>query len=77
MTDDMRARNWCREATANIEAARPGNRCWWPKQDSRPARGMWCPGEYMCLCWKCKEWFAGDKRSIRCADCAYTPATAI
>jgi len=41
------------------------------KDDTRPARGMWCPGNYFCRCYKCGSNFAGDKRSNLCADCAY------
>lgn len=43
------------------------------KADNRPSKGMWAPGKYYCLCISCDEEFAGDKRSIQCADCAYKP----
>lgn len=42
------------------------------KKDSRPKRGAWAPGEYLCKCGKCGEQFQGDKRAVRCADCAYS-----
>lgn len=41
------------------------------KQDARPQRYSWAPGEYLCTCFSCKSHFAGDKRSGLCADCAY------
>lgn len=47
------------------------------KQDERPQRYGWAPGEYLCQCngegCKAKEdkTFIGDKRAIICADCAY------
>jgi hypothetical protein len=43
----------------------------WPKEDSRPRRWMWAPGDYFCACVRCDEQFIGDKRAIYCADCAY------
>jgi hypothetical protein len=49
-------------------------RPWTPseiKDDHRPAKGMWCPGDYLCTCLHCGAYFAGDKRSNCCADCAY------
>lgn len=42
------------------------------KQDSRPQRGAWAPGDYFCECRRCREPFIGDKRAIVCADCAYS-----
>lgn len=42
------------------------------KEDHRPALGMWCPGEYLNQCWKCHQFFVGDKRSTECADCVYS-----
>jgi hypothetical protein len=47
---------------------------WLPKdikQDDRPMRGRWAPGDYFCTCVHCKAMFVGDKRSVECADCAY------
>lgn len=41
------------------------------KEDSRPPRYSWAPGEYLCTCFSCQEYFAGDKRAGLCADCAY------
>jgi hypothetical protein len=41
------------------------------KEDARPARGSWAPGNYHCKCCNCGEFFIGDKRAISCADCAY------
>lgn len=48
------------------------------KQDSRPQRHGWGPGEYVhfrCAGSLCKDLedssFIGDKRAIICADCAY------
>lgn len=49
----------------------PGSVRWWPKQDSRPARGWYAPGEYMNVCRICGDHFIGDKRAGHCADCAY------
>lgn len=42
------------------------------KQDSRPARQGWATGNYTKTCTRCKERFTGDKRSVHCADCAYS-----
>lgn len=39
--------------------------------DSRPQRGWWAPGSYMCQCYKCKVNYTGAKHSHMCADCAY------
>jgi hypothetical protein len=47
---------------------------WFPKdikQDDRPMRGWWAPGDYLCKCIRCEAMFAGDKRAAMCADCAY------
>lgn len=44
------------------------------KEDTRPKRGMWAPGKYMCECHSCGVVFVGDKRAIECADCAYDNA---
>lgn len=41
------------------------------KEDHRPPRDGWCDGEYMCMCFRCKTGFIGDKRAVLCADCAY------
>lgn len=42
-----------------------------PKEDNRPKRYLWAPGDYYCECFHCKELFIGDKRATTCADCAY------
>ncbi len=39
--------------------------------DKRPKKYGWAPGNYYCLCYRCKREFIGDKRSCMCADCAY------
>lgn len=41
------------------------------EKDSRPAKGWWAPGEYICKCINCEEYFIGDKRAGHCADCEY------
>ena len=41
------------------------------KEDGRPQKGWWAPGNYMNTCVHCKERFFGDKRAVECADCAY------
>lgn len=41
------------------------------KQDNRPQRYGWAPGNYICRCVKCEAGFIGDKRAVHCADCAY------
>lgn len=41
------------------------------KEDNRPQRGWWAPGAYLYKCRLCKQAFVGDKRAMRCADCAY------
>jgi len=43
-------------------------------KDDRPPRGLWCAGEYMVWCWECRKPFVGDKRAVKCADCAYKEA---
>lgn len=43
-----------------------------PKEDKRPRNGMWAPGSYWCKCVHCEEEYIGDKRSVCCADCAYS-----
>lgn len=43
------------------------------KQDDRPQRGAWAPGNYLCTCCTCHADFIGDKRAMTCADCAYDP----
>lgn len=44
------------------------------KEDNRPMRGWWSPGDYICVCQRCKDPFIGDKRAQCCADCAYSDA---
>ncbi len=39
--------------------------------DSRPKRGAWAPGSYLCHCYNCGQKFQGDKLAMSCADCAY------
>jgi hypothetical protein len=39
--------------------------------DTRPRKGMWAPGSYICRCLDCEEHFVGDKRALSCAPCAY------
>lgn len=42
------------------------------KEDSRPKKGGWAPGNYSNICRNgCGEHFIGDKRAFSCADCAY------
>jgi len=41
------------------------------KEDARPQRGGWAPGNYFNRCIYCSEIFIGDKRACSCADCAY------
>jgi len=41
------------------------------KNDSRPKRYFWAPGNYLCMCCLCDDKFIGDKRASTCADCAY------
>lgn len=43
------------------------------KQDTRPRRGRWAPGNYLNSCVMCDTWFIGEKRAGQCADCAYGP----
>ena len=33
-------------------------------------KGGFAPGNYTCKCVSCKENFMGDKRAVRCEDCA-------
>jgi hypothetical protein len=40
------------------------------KQDDRPAKGGWAPGDYINAC-GCGCIFSGEKRAWQCADCAY------
>lgn len=51
----------------------PGLKMWSPKHDTRPDKGLYAAGEYLCRCRKCFDYFIGDKRSFHCADCAYEP----
>jgi hypothetical protein len=44
------------------------------KEDKRPKRKGWAPGDYFCRCGACNEQFIGDKRATTCADCAYAPS---
>lgn len=41
------------------------------KEDDRPQRGGWAPGNYGRECMRCGDSFIGDKRAWVCADCAY------
>ncbi len=41
------------------------------KQDTRPQKGLWAPGNYLNVCLDCSKQFIGDKRARVCADCAY------
>jgi hypothetical protein len=43
--------------------------------DERPPKGCWASGEYLCECINCDRYFAGDKRALMCADCAYAKPT--
>lgn len=40
--------------------------------DDRPLRNGWAPGHYHGICHTCCKEYVGDKRSITCADCAYS-----
>lgn len=42
-----------------------------PKEDSRPKRRGWAPGNYGNTCLTCEHRFIGDKRATHCAECAY------
>ena len=42
-----------------------------PKTSTKPAKGGWAPGRYMCKCHVCCDDYIGDKRSTICADCEY------
>lgn len=39
--------------------------------DPRPAKGLWAPGTYCCVCNACKKLFTGNKDAVQCAPCAY------
>ena len=39
--------------------------------DTRPAKGSWAPGNYLCKCHSCECSFTGDKLALACTDCAY------
>lgn len=39
--------------------------------DTRPRKGAWSPGNYLCKCIQCGENFIGEKRAFLCAPCAY------
>lgn len=41
------------------------------KEDNRPKKNFWAPGNYTGKCVDCGCWFLGDKRAQQCADCAY------
>ena len=42
-----------------------------PKADCRPwPLAGYAPGNYTCKCIDCEERFSGDKRAIRCLECA-------
>jgi len=41
------------------------------KQDIRPKKGWWAPGNYLNRCRLCGCGFIGDKRAGHCADCEY------
>lgn len=43
--------------------------------DTRPAQGLWAPGDYLCQCMTCHKLFAGDKRAHQCQHCAYAEPT--
>jgi len=40
--------------------------------DKRPMLGAWAPGGYIGECQECSKEYIGDKRSLECADCAYS-----
>jgi hypothetical protein len=42
-----------------------------PKDDRRPARGLWAPGLYHAVCEVCDAEFCGGSEAFHCADCAY------
>lgn len=48
-----------------------------PKQDARPIKSGWAPGNYGNFCCDCGEEFLGDKRAVQCADCAYKRRVAV
>jgi len=41
------------------------------KQDTRPKRKGWAPGQYVHTCPRCEDSYIGDKLATECADCAY------
>jgi len=41
------------------------------KEDTRPKRYGWTPGDYLNICGRCESKFVSDKRAQICADCAY------
>ena len=41
------------------------------QRDTRPQRGAWAPGGYLCTCHRCHNRFIGDKLAVVCAPCAY------
>ena len=46
----------------------------WKQSEPTPGRDYpfwgYAPGEYVCRCHICQEWFVGAKRSWTCEDCA-------
>lgn len=47
------------------------------KTDKRPKLDGWIPGVFARFCAECQESYIGDKRSLKCADCAYGAAEAV
>ena len=47
------------------------NNNYYLKQDKRPKKGGWAPGNYTNICAICRGYFIGDKRAIICANCTY------
>ncbi len=43
--------------------------------DARPPQDGWAPGNYSNKCMECGVVFVGDKRAVKCADCAYEEKT--
>lgn len=41
------------------------------KEDNRPMRLGWAPGNYTNKCNQCGDLYFSDKRAWMCADCAY------
>lgn len=58
--------------TVNNLPPKPGSVMWASKEDDRPQKGWWAPGDYICHCRRCSDYFVGDKRAGICADCAYS-----